>query len=107
MTTAAGGRGPSFLAVPPGLASSLGHQGRIHRAAVVSPVLAAASLVTFGLTAFPAIIVGHIALRQIKRTGQGGRLAAVGGLVLGYAIALIVVYVLAVLVMWGLGGGDA
>jgi hypothetical protein len=32
---------------------------------------------------FPAIIVGHIALWQIKRTGQSGRVAAVGGLVLG------------------------
>jgi peptidyl-prolyl cis-trans isomerase B (cyclophilin B) len=31
-----------------------------------------------------AIITGHIALSQIKRTGEGGRGLAIAGLVLGY-----------------------
>jgi hypothetical protein len=96
----------STLAAAP-LAGSPALQTGVNPAAIVSPVLAIASLATFGLAAFPAIIVGHIALRQIRRTGQGGRPAAVAGLVLAYPIALIVLYVFAVLVMWGLGGGDA
>jgi hypothetical protein len=39
-----------------------------------------------------AVVFGHIALGQIKRTGQGGRGMAIAGLVLGYlGIALLVV----------------
>lgn len=46
------------------------------------------------------IIFGHLALRQIRRTGEGGRGLAIGGLVIGYvattlAIAAIVVTVVA------------
>ncbi len=32
-----------------------------------------------------AVIVSHIALSQIKRTGEGGRGFAIAGLVIGYA----------------------
>ncbi|OYX48580.1 MAG: hypothetical protein B7Y93_09725 [Micrococcales bacterium 32-70-13] len=31
-----------------------------------------------------AVITGHIALNQIKQTGEGGRGLAIAGLVLGY-----------------------
>ncbi len=44
-----------------------------------------------------AVVFGHVALRQIARTGQSGRGLAVTGLVLGY-IAL------SLLVLVGLGG---
>jgi hypothetical protein len=37
------------------------------------------------LTGIPAIITGHIARRQIKRTGEQGAGFAIAGLVLGYA----------------------
>ncbi|MBC7594409.1 MAG: DUF4190 domain-containing protein [Kineosporiaceae bacterium] len=43
---------------------------------------------------FLAIVFGHIALGQIKRTGQGGFAAAVVGLILGYAWVAVVVFVL-------------
>jgi hypothetical protein len=45
-----------------------------------------------------AVIFGHIALSQIRRTGQGGRGMAVAGLVLGYIglFFLAVVIVLSV-----------
>jgi uncharacterized membrane protein len=39
---------------------------------------------TMGLTAIPAIICGHIARSQIRRTGEQGDGMAVAGLVLGY-----------------------
>ena len=46
--------------------------------------MAIAALIT-GLTMAPlGIIFGHIALSQIKRTGQDGRGMAIAGLVLGY-----------------------
>ena len=34
--------------------------------------------------AIPAVIFGHIARRQIRRTGEGGRGMATAGLILGY-----------------------
>jgi hypothetical protein len=51
-------------------------------------VLAIVSLVASILSSFffsiVAVITGHIALRQIKRTGEQGRVLAIIGLVLGY-----------------------
>jgi peptidyl-prolyl cis-trans isomerase B (cyclophilin B) len=47
--------------------------------------LSIVSLVTgiFGLAVIP-VILGHISLSQIKKTGEQGRVMAVIGLVLGY-----------------------
>jgi hypothetical protein len=43
-----------------------------------------------------AVIFGHIALSQIKRTNQGGKGMAVAGLVLGYiGLAVLVVVIIA------------
>ena len=47
-------------------------------------VLAIVSLVTAFFVSLAAIITGHIALNQIKRTGEQGRGLAIAGLVLGY-----------------------
>ncbi|WP_172582826.1 DUF4190 domain-containing protein [Subtercola boreus] len=47
-------------------------------------VLAIVSLVTAFVVSLAAIITGHIALSQIKRTGEKGRGLAIAGLVLGY-----------------------
>ena len=47
--------------------------------------LAIVSLVLAFFISLGAIICGHIALNQIKRTGEGGRGLAIAGLVLGYA----------------------
>jgi hypothetical protein len=48
----------------------------------------------FAVTAIPAIVCGHKALAQIKRTGERGAYKAVVGLALGYlgiiALALVV-----------------
>jgi len=56
--------------------------------AIVSLV---AGIIGFNLI---AVILGHIALSQIKRTGEGGRTLAIVGLVLGYlAIAAIIIFV--------------
>ncbi len=53
--------------------------GQLNTLAVVS--LAAA---VSGVAALMAVITGHIALAQIKATGQSGRALAIVGLVLGY-----------------------
>jgi hypothetical protein len=50
--------------------------------------------VTLGLTAIPAVICGHIALHQIKRTGQQGADMASFALTFGYLALVIGVLVL-------------
>lgn len=47
-------------------------------------VLAIVSLVLAFFVSIGAVICGHIALNQIKRTGENGRGLAIAGLVLGY-----------------------
>jgi hypothetical protein len=47
-------------------------------------VLAIVSLVSAFFVSLAAVICGHIALSQIKKTGEKGRGLAIAGLVLGY-----------------------
>jgi uncharacterized protein YacL len=62
--------------------------------------LAIVSLVLAFFISLGAIITGHIALGQIKRTGEGGRGLALTGLVLGYVglVVGLLVFVLAFIV---------
>jgi len=46
--------------------------------------LAVASLVSAFFVPIAAIVLGHLAISQIRRTGEQGRGLAVAGLVLGY-----------------------
>jgi hypothetical protein len=52
-------------------------------------VLAIVSLVSAFFVSLAAIITGHIALNQIKKTGEQGRGLAIAGLIIGY-IGLVV-----------------
>jgi hypothetical protein len=62
--------------------------------AVASLVFGIAEFFTGGLTAIPAVILGHMARRQMQVTGESGRGMAKAGLVLGWtAIALFVLTV--------------
>ena len=62
-------------------------------------VLAIISLVSAFFVSLAAVICGHIALSQIKKTGEKGRGLAIAGLVLGYAGIIIGFIVLVVLIM--------
>jgi uncharacterized membrane protein len=63
--------------------------------AVAALVCGIAAFVT-GFTCIPAIICGHMARRQIRRTGEQGDGLAVAGLILGYvSVVLFIVAVLA------------
>jgi hypothetical protein len=44
---------------------------------------------TTGLTAIAGIVCGHMALSQIRRTGEEGRSLAIAGLVIGYGVLAI------------------
>lgn len=53
--------------------------------AIVAMVLSLAGLV-IGITAIVGAILGHVALGQIKRTGEGGRPFALTGIIAGWII---------------------
>ncbi|BDZ55549.1 DUF4190 domain-containing protein [Agromyces marinus] len=69
-------------------------------AAQKTNVLAIVSLVSAFFVSLVAIITGHIALSQIKKTGEQGRGLAIAGLIIGYVglvlgiIALIAYFAL-------------
>ena len=52
--------------------------------AIASLVCGVAELFTLGIAAIPAVILGHMARGQIRRTGERGDGMAIAGLVLGY-----------------------
>ncbi|MEV0170792.1 DUF1707 and DUF4190 domain-containing protein [Streptomyces sp. NPDC050803] len=52
--------------------------------AVGSAVCGVLCLVSFGLTGIPAVVLGHAARSEIRRTGEGGDGFALTGLVLGW-----------------------
>ncbi|MCX6397168.1 MAG: DUF4190 domain-containing protein [Propionibacteriales bacterium] len=53
--------------------------------AITSLILGVVGFVC-GLTSIPAVILGHIAMGQIKRQNQGGHGLAIAGLVMGYLV---------------------
>ena len=57
--------------------------------AIAALILGCAQFFAWIVTGIPAIICGHVALSQIKRTGQEGRGMAIAGLVLGYVGLLL------------------
>lgn len=71
--------------------------------------LAIVSLVLAFFISLGAVITGHIALNQIKQTGEGGRGLAIAGLVLGYAgivfglIAVVVAFAFPFLIIGSSG----
>jgi hypothetical protein len=68
--------------------------------AVASLVLGIIGLIFCGITSIPGVILGHIALNRIKRTGEEGSGMAVGGLVTSYIT--VVLWVLGWLIFGGM-----
>jgi hypothetical protein len=66
---------------------------RTNGLAVAALVCGIATFV-IGLTFVPAIVCGHLARRQIRRTGERGDGMALGGLILGYVGGVIVIVAL-------------
>lgn len=75
--------------------------------ATTSLILGIAQIIFGALTGIPAIITGHIALGQIKQTGQNGRGFALTGLILGYVGILFTILAAILLFTVGISaGGD-
>jgi len=70
---------------------------RTNSLAVASLVCGLAQPFTFGLTMIPALILGHVARGQIRRTGEDGNGLATAGAILGWAgVGLVVLIILLV-----------
>jgi len=68
---------------------------RMSPLAVAALACAAAAPCTAGISAVPAIVLGHMARRRVRRTGERGAAEATRALVLGWLTVLICVVVLA------------
>jgi hypothetical protein len=53
--------------------------------ALVGFILSLCGLIS-GITAIPGVVLSHIGLSQIKRTGESGRGFALAGIIVGYCI---------------------
>ena len=62
---------------------------RLNRRAVAALVCAGAGPVSLGITAIPAVALGEMARRRIRRTGERGFAAATAAVVLGCLMMLI------------------
>ena len=62
---------------------------RINRLAVAALVCAAAAPCTLGVSGVPAIVLGHMARRRVRRTGERGAAEATRALVVGWLAVLI------------------
>ncbi|HEY9241647.1 MAG TPA: DUF1707 and DUF4190 domain-containing protein [Streptosporangiaceae bacterium] len=99
LTSQLPGGGAALLPVPAG-------PPRTNSRAVASMICGLAEFFTFGLTSIPAVILGHIARGEIRRTGEAGHGFAMTGLVLGWlAIGLWLLFWAGVLVAGVAGGG--
>lgn len=78
------GTTPPAYQQAPAYSATQGYNGYGQPASERYNVLAIVSLVSAFFVSLAAVITGHIALSQIKRTGEKGRGLAIAGLVLGY-----------------------
>jgi len=75
----------------------------------ISPVFSLFFFILFVAQILPAgaaIVLGYLARRRIRRTGEKGSGLALAGLILGCAWAAVWLLIMAVVVVWALGGGD-
>jgi hypothetical protein len=70
--------------------SSAGTSGELNILAVIALIASC-----FGLT-IPGIVMGHIALSQIKKSGESGHALALAAVIVGYALTALVVVAIVV-----------
>jgi len=80
---------------------------RTNPLAIASLVCGLAEPFTLGLTVIPAVVLGHVANSQIRRTGERGGAAATVGLVLGWAGLSVMVLVILIVALVVVRSGPA
>jgi len=88
---------PRSSVVPPGTQETVVTPvAKVNALAIASLACGLAQFVFGPLAAIPAIILGHVARSQIKRTGEQGAGLALAGLILGWAVVILAVIVIAI-----------
>jgi Domain of unknown function (DUF4190)/DUF1707 SHOCT-like domain len=76
--------------------------------AIASLICGVGQVMFWPLITIPAIVLGHIARRQIRQTGEAGSGMALAGVILGYIgagfLALGVIALVLIVVAWGQSG---
>ncbi|HEY4849489.1 MAG TPA: DUF1707 and DUF4190 domain-containing protein [Streptosporangiaceae bacterium] len=72
---------------------------RLNQLAVASLACGVGQPFTAGLSTIPAIVLGHLARRQIRRTGEDGAGLALSGLILGWVGAALIALIITVVVV--------
>jgi Domain of unknown function (DUF1707)/Domain of unknown function (DUF4190) len=86
---------------------SVGYPSRsaVNSMAVAALACGIGEFLTMGLTAIPAIVLGHVARRQVRQTGQRGDGMALAGLLLGWAgIGLIAAIITGLIIATSVSG---
>lgn len=88
-----------------GQPAAVGYAPPTNTLAIVGMVLSLVGLLT-GVTAIVGAILGHVALGQITRTGEGGRGFALTAIIAGWVITglgllIIVGYIIFIVVLFG------
>ncbi|MEU1542224.1 MULTISPECIES: DUF1707 and DUF4190 domain-containing protein [Streptomycetaceae] len=71
----------------------------VNAKAVASVVCGAVGMFGLLIPGIPAVVLGHMARREIRRTGERGDALAVCGLVMGYLLTAFTVALTAIVVM--------
>ncbi|MEU4094758.1 DUF1707 and DUF4190 domain-containing protein [Streptomyces sp. NPDC026673] len=71
----------------------------VNAKAVASLVCGSVGMFGLLITGIPAVVLGHMARREIRRTGERGDALAVCGLVMGYLLTAFTVALTAIVVM--------
>jgi uncharacterized protein DUF1707/uncharacterized protein DUF4190 len=87
---------PPYLPLGPALPATNGQ-------AIASLVCGICAPFTGGLSAIPAVVLGHMAKSRIRQTGQQGEGLAIGGLVIGY---LVIVGWVALILLFAAASGS-
>jgi hypothetical protein len=96
--------------VPPVVMPPVGMSpmARTNGLAIASLACGIAQFVVGPLATIPAIVFGHVARHQIRRTGEQGAGLALAGLILGWAtviLAILLVFIFGVAMTAGMHGG--
>lgn len=103
-----GAQPPAYGAQPVGYAPVYVAPNPTNPLAIVSLVASLAGIFIWFIGPVVGIITGHIALSQIKKTGQQGHGMALAGTVVGYVLAgltvlVVIAYIIFIVVIIGVG----
>ena len=85
--------------LPAALATAVTPVAKINELAMASLACGLAQFMFGPVVAIPAIVFGHVARRQIKRTGEQGAGLALAGLMLGWAAVILAIVLIVGLAM--------